>query len=156
VLIVTDGTGSVQVLAERIAVAAGDCKVLVKTAADFAATDILPADICFFGCEEPGPPSFSRLEEVLRHINLAGRSCGLFSPASGEAAAYLSALILDSEISAPQPPFVSSSASAGDIGGWARNIINCSIKKVTIQSDAGDSENRRNEGAFSLRDFSPQ
>jgi hypothetical protein len=95
--------------------------VSVKTAAAFTAVDILPADLCFFGCEEPRPPSISHLEEVLRHINLAGRSCGLFSPASGEAAAYLSALVLDSGISVPQVPFVSS--SAGDIGAWARSII---------------------------------
>jgi hypothetical protein len=122
VLIVTDGAEATQALARRIAKEAADSQVVVKAAADFVATDILPAEICFFGCEKANPPSFSHFEEVLHHINLAGRSCGLFSPNSAEAAAYLSGIVLDSELAVPAPPLISSPA-ARNISVWVKNII---------------------------------
>jgi hypothetical protein len=122
ILIVTDGAEATLALAKCIAREAAGSHVAVKAAADFAATDMLPAEVCFFGCEKPNPPSFSHFEEVLRHINLAGRPCGLFSPNSAEAAAYLSSLVLDSELVVSTPPLVSSPA-ATDIRGWVKNII---------------------------------
>jgi hypothetical protein len=122
IVIVTDGAEATLVLANRIAQEAAENMVVIKNAADFAATDILPAEACFFGCEAANPPSFSHFEEVLRHINLAGRPCGLFSPNSAEAVAYLSDIVLDSELVVSAPPLISSSAEA-DIRGWVKNII---------------------------------
>jgi hypothetical protein len=103
-LIVTDGTESVHQMAERIAAALTDFTVTLRTASDFAGTDILPADICFFGCASPRPASFAYLEELLQHINLAGRPCGIFSPRSKEAARYLAGMVHDSELALnPEP-----------------------------------------------------
>ncbi|GHV88159.1 hypothetical protein AGMMS50267_05190 [Spirochaetia bacterium] len=105
ILIVTDGAKPTIALAKRIAakaarmIHAGRAPTIVS-AGDFTATDILPAVLCFFGCEQPHPPSFAHLEEVLRHINLAGRPCGLFSPGSADAIGYLSGIVRDAELAA--------------------------------------------------------
>jgi hypothetical protein len=115
-LIVTDGVESTHNMAERIAaeLTAAGLHVSVLPASGFSATDILPADLCFFGCERPHPPSFAPLEELLRHINLAGRPCGIFSHESREAAGYLSQMTRDSELALnPEPLF-----GASDLKQW--------------------------------------
>jgi hypothetical protein len=120
-LIVTDGAAATQELAEEIAAGLGDFKVLVKTASDFAGTDLLPAEIFFLGCEQPNPPSFAGIAELLRHINLAGRSCGVFSPGSGSAAAYLAGLVTDCEAALGEP-FVAAKNKAG-LKNWVKSIL---------------------------------
>lgn len=121
VVIVTDGSASTVEIAERIAAELGDFKVLMRAAPDFAGTDILPAAVFFVGCEEPDPPSFAYLADLFRHINLAGRSCGVFSPKSREAAAYLAGLIRDCE-AAQGEPFVAAE-SAVSLQEWVRGIL---------------------------------
>jgi adenine phosphoribosyltransferase len=106
VLIVTDGTAATKKMADGITNAMKGAYVVSVIAPDLAGTDILPAEIYFFGCEEPNPASFSYLSEVLAHINLAGRVCGVFSPKSEEAIGYLSAIVHDSEVTLyPKPLF---------------------------------------------------
>jgi hypothetical protein len=103
-LIVTDGTKPIRQMAERIAAALTGFNVILREASNFAGTDILPADICFFGSASPRPASFVYLEELLRHINLAGRPCGIFAPGSEEAAGYLAGMVHDSELALnPEP-----------------------------------------------------
>lgn len=97
VLIVTDGAASTMNIAEQIAAELAGSPVVIRAASDFAGTDILPAEVFFLGCETPKPPSFAYLEELLRHINLAGRSCGVFSPKSEKAVEYLAGLVKDCE-----------------------------------------------------------
>ncbi|MDR2078430.1 MAG: hypothetical protein LBP74_01755 [Treponema sp.] len=119
VLIVTDGVDSTCKMAEEIRAVLEGKNVVVRTAADFSGTDILSAGICFFGCEAPRPRSFAYLERLLKHINLAGRSCGVFSPGSQEAAAYLSDMVHDSELAlCPEPLF-----ARPDIAGWVKKVI---------------------------------
>jgi hypothetical protein len=113
---------STQRMAEQIETALTGCKVVNIPANDFSGTDILPADVCFFGCESPDPPSFAHLEEVLRHINLAGRPCGLFSPESGRVLEYLSGIVRDSELALHAEPLFSS--GAGRIKHWVKDLIN--------------------------------
>jgi hypothetical protein len=120
-LIVTDGTAAVEELAKKIAAELGGFNVLVKTASDFAGTDLLPAEIFFLGCEQPDPPSFAGVAELLRHINLAGRSCGVFSPASGAAAAYLAGLVRDCEAALGEP-FAAAENKAG-LKSWVKSIL---------------------------------
>jgi hypothetical protein len=122
VLIVTDGTESIQKLAEAIAGSLRENRVTIRSASQFAGTDILPAEVVFIGCEEPNPVSFAYLEELLRHINLAGRPCGLFSLRSKKAAAYLSDLVHDSELDSD--PVILFGSDAGDAAKWAERIIN--------------------------------
>jgi hypothetical protein len=120
VLIITDGAASTLEIAEQIAADLKDCQVLIRAASDFGGTDILPAEVFFLGCEEPDPPSFAYLAELLRHINLAGRPCGVFSPGSARAAEYLAGLVGDCE-AALGAPFVAAEDKAG-LKQWVESI----------------------------------
>jgi adenine phosphoribosyltransferase len=106
VLIVTDGKEACRKMAASIARAMKIARVVSISALDFAGNDILPAEVYFFGCEEPKPESFNYLETVLKHINLVGRPCGVFSPSSEAAIEYLRAMVHDSEMALyPKPLF---------------------------------------------------
>jgi hypothetical protein len=118
---VTDGTESTQKIGEEIARKMEGNQVVVKTPSDLCGTDILPADVYFFGCENPHPRSFAYFEQVLLHINLVGRPCGLFSPHSQEAVRYLAALVHDSELVLKVEPFLG--VKSKDIGAWIQKTI---------------------------------
>jgi hypothetical protein len=131
IVIITDGMEATIKLAEKIAAELKDDQVKIRTAVDFSATDILPADICFFGCEKPNPPSFAHLETVLRHINLAGRRGGVFSPESPGAVKYLAGVVENSELLlgsqalfAAGVPAGTGSSGGGDVSGWVKGIVN--------------------------------
>lgn len=96
-LIVTDGGGCVKKMAKAIAASLDGFSVTALSAEEFSGTQLLAAGMFFFGSETPRPPSFAGLDAILRHINLAGRSCGIFSN-SEEAAEYLRILVHDSEL----------------------------------------------------------
>ena len=117
-LIVTDGTESMQKMAEAIAAELNTYKVVSTAAKDFAGTDLLAASFCFFGAENPNPPSFSYLYKMLQHINLVGRPCGIFS-GSKNAAEYLQKMAHDSELTLHPDPFL----GEGDIKEWVKKII---------------------------------
>jgi hypothetical protein len=120
VLIVTDGTEQVAKMADDIAAVLRDDTVTIKAASEFAGTDILPVDVFFIGCEEPKPASFDYLSDLLSHINLAGRCCGIFSPLSKETVAYLTDLLADSEaLLYSQPLF----ADCTDVSGWVEKVL---------------------------------
>ena len=121
VLIVTDGSAVVAKLAEEIAAALKGNKVSMKAASEFKGNDILPADAFFLGCEKPGPASFAYLADVLKHINLAGRPCGVFSSGSEKAAKYLAGLVRDCEAALNPEPLL-----AGDglvVKNWAESVV---------------------------------
>ena len=120
-LIVTDGTEKVTNIAKAIAAALKGKKVLIKDASAFAGTDLLPAEILFFGCEEPSPPSFGYLDEMLRHINLAGRVCGVFSPSSVKAVQYLNRMLKSSGVTFNAEPLIAE--KSGGIKEWAAKVI---------------------------------
>jgi len=123
VLIVTDGTPKTEKMAADIAGALKGNKVLTKTAAEFAGNDILPADAFFLGCENAAPDSFTYLTDLLKHINLAGRSCGVFSPGAKKTAGYLAGLVKDCE-AALNPEFLTGPAG---IENWAQKVISRSF-----------------------------
>jgi len=120
VLIVTDGAPETEKIASNIAGALKGSKVLTRTAAEFAGTDLLPADAFFLGCENAAPDSFAYLTDLLGHINLAGRSCGIFSPGTKKTADYLAGLVKDCE-AALNPEFLTGSATG--IKSWAKDVI---------------------------------
>ena len=97
-LVVADGSEKVAKLALAIVKTLKNFNVVMKEASAFAGTDLLPADAFFLGCEKPSPPSFGYLEEMLQHINLADRTCGVFSPSPGEAVQYLNKILKNSEV----------------------------------------------------------
>ena len=102
VLIITDGTESIQLIARSIENALIDYRIEMCSGDVFSGTDLLPAEIIFIGCEKPHPASFAYLSQMLEHINLAGRKCGIFST-SEKALNYLSGLVKDSEAVLGEP-----------------------------------------------------
>ncbi|GHV75186.1 hypothetical protein AGMMS49942_00070 [Spirochaetia bacterium] len=119
-LILTDNSGVTRDLAGLLAAEMRGITVQVLTASNFTGSDILPADYCFFGCAEPHPPEFAYLEELLAHINLAGRPCGVFSPGSAEALRYLTDLTGPSEL-ALNPESLLGNAK---LQQWVAGILN--------------------------------
>jgi hypothetical protein len=120
VLILTDDAEPTLNMAREIASALKGHKVKLTAAAGFAGTDLLPSDILFIGCEKPNPPSFACIAKMLKHINLAGRSCGVFSPGNAQALKYLSGLVRDSEIFNSEPLMTD---EPGEIAPWAKAVI---------------------------------
>jgi len=121
---VTDGAPETEKMAADIAETLKDSKVLAKTASEFAGNDILPADAFFLGCENSAPESFAYITDLLKHINLAGRLCGVFSPGSKKTAGYLANLVKDCEV-ALNPELLTGTSSG--IKDWARNVISGSF-----------------------------
>ena len=120
VLIITDDSVETAKIAAGIKAALSGSTVLVKNASGFRGNDILPADAFFLGCEKPMPDSFVYLADLLKHINLAGRPCGIFSPGSEKAVKYLAGLIKDSEAALYPEPFTGSGAA---VKSWAQKVI---------------------------------
>ena len=124
-LIVTDGSEETAKMAAGIVAALKGNKVTVKTASEFKGNDLLPAEAFFLGCEKPQPESFAYLADLLKHINLAGRPCGVFSPGSEKAAKYLAGLVRDSEAVLNPEPLLP--ASEAVVKKWAINVISGSL-----------------------------
>jgi len=122
VFILSDGSESVQEMAEQIALLLKDSDVSVKKAAEFQGTDLLPADILFIGCEAPSPGTFSYIEDLFKHINLAGRYCGVFSSGSEPAIDYLKALLKDCDITVNPEPLLNSQNTAV----WVKKTVTSS------------------------------
>ena len=121
-LIVTDGTEAIKKIAEALSTALKGYKTAIRPAESFAGTDLLPAHVFFLGCEKPKPPSFSYLDEMLQHINLSGRPCGIFSTDS-KAINYLSKLIEASGASAGKPLLIKDiSAADAETKQWIQTI----------------------------------
>jgi hypothetical protein len=129
VLIITDGSEGVSGMAAEIAAALDGssqkgtrCAVSVKTASEFKGNDILPAEAFYLGCEKPEPESFAYLTDLLKHINLAGRPCGIFSFAE-KTANYLAALVTDCEAALNPTVFL----PGVDVKSWAQNTVSRSF-----------------------------
>ena len=119
-VIVTDGAGSSRNMAEQIAAGLeGSCRVISLTAPDLKGNDILPADVIFLGCTNPNPPAFAYLEEMFRHVNFAGRSCGIFSD-SGKAVQYLKNMVRDSELNLARP---FTGPGGPELRKWIKGIV---------------------------------
>jgi len=84
----------------------------------FDVTQLLASDAFFLGAESSNPPCFSRLCDVLAHINLAGRPCGVFSP-SKEAADCLCVILRDSEAALCQDVFL----DEGNVKAWTKKVL---------------------------------
>ena len=112
-------------MAAGIAASLKGNKVTVKTASDFMGNDILPAEAFFLGCEKPKTGSFAYIEDLFKHINLAGRPCGVFSPGSEKTVKYLASMVRDSEAALNPELFLS--GSGGDISTWAQKVISGAI-----------------------------
>jgi len=122
-LIITDGTESINSLAEPIKNALAGFDVKIRKADKFEGTDLLPADIFFIGCEKSSPSSFSYIEEMLSHINLASRKCGIFS-VNKKALKYLGNILKDCEADLGETMLSTDGGyQQSDIDKWIKGII---------------------------------
>jgi len=128
ILIIADNSAVTKSIAKNIAAVFGtapfaDWSAAVINAEDFSATLLLPARAFFLGCEKPEPPDFTGIKELFKHINLAGRPCGVFSP-QVNAIKYLSGLVRDSEAAIGNPLVVDKGAPGGrKLQKWVGGII---------------------------------
>jgi hypothetical protein len=126
ILIVADN-GSVSI-AKNIAAVFGktpftDWSAAVISAADFSPTRLLPAHAFILGCEKPESPDFAQIKELFKHINLAGRPCGVFSTRTN-AIKYLSGLVRDSEAALGSPLVLENGETDGKkLKKWVGSII---------------------------------
>ena len=121
VLIIADNTDKTVEMANGIAEVLKEGTVSLKTISDFNGNDILPADVFFLGCEEPNPASFAYISDLLSHINLAGRSCGIFTSGSKNTAKYLTGLLKDCEVTVNPEPLFSGPEAA--LKNWVQETM---------------------------------
>jgi hypothetical protein len=126
IIIITDDTAQTLKLAGDIAAIIGKyqgCSANIVQAESFSAVDLLPASVFFVGCGEPEPPSFDYIEKLFGHINLAGRSCGIFS-SNPKGIKYLSALVQDSETGLGKPFLAKDDAEDNEkLHNWIQSIL---------------------------------
>jgi len=120
-LIITDASESIQPVAKIISDTLTEFNVKTCTAENFAGTDLLSADIFFIGCENQGHKSFAYLEDMLLHINLVSRKCGIFS-INESAIQYLRSMLKDSEADLGEPLLFTENKPA--IEDWVSNLLN--------------------------------
>jgi hypothetical protein len=137
VAIITDGTASIQEFAGNIAAIIGASRgysAALFHAESFSGDDLLPAHVFFLGCTEAKPPSFHYIEDLFKHINLAGRSCGVFS-SNAKALKYLSSLVSDSETAVGKPFMVKGGAADNEkLYNWIQDIFKKGEKHGIYQS----------------------
>lgn len=122
-LIITDGTESIKTIAGCICNALKDFNVKTCSAENFEGTDLLPVDVFFLGCEKPSPLSFSYLEDMLSHINLSSRKCGVFS-VNEEPITYLCKIVEDCEAHLGSPLHITSEKiPESELEKWVSSIV---------------------------------
>ena len=101
----------------------GGYQTITRCANFFSGTDLLPASAFLLGCEKPRPLAFAYLEDLLLHINLAGRPCGVFS-ADRKALRYLSALVNDCEARKGKPLLLKGgTVHSAALDKWIQNLL---------------------------------
>jgi hypothetical protein len=128
ILIITDNGDVTKSVAKNIAAVFGaapftDWSAAVISAEDFLPTMLLSARAFLLGCEKPESPDFMPVKDFFKHINLAGRPCGVFSP-QANAIKFLSGLVRDSEAALGNPLVVDKGApDRRKLQKWVGGII---------------------------------
>jgi hypothetical protein len=122
ILIVTDGSVSINLIAKLIEAALAEYSVKICPAGKFRGTDLLPAEVFFLGCMSPEPESFSELALILKHINLASRKCGIFST-SNKAASWLKKILKDSEADTGEALIAPPDIKAAGVKKWVIKFL---------------------------------
>jgi hypothetical protein len=124
VLIITDEGKTVMAAALSMTNELTGYKTVICSGESFAGTDILPTDVFILGCEKPHPASFAYLAEMLAHVNLAGRKCGIFST-NEKAQKYLCNLVKDCDAAVGEPMLIPESAIIKpDVKEWLQKLLN--------------------------------
>jgi len=123
-LIITDGAETIQLYAQSIKKALIDYDIKICPSDKFSGTDILPVQVFLLGCEKSNPASFAYLTEMLSHINLAGRKCGIFST-NEKTLAYLNRIVKDCEASLAEPLLINNDGKVQQpiLKKWLKKIV---------------------------------
>ena len=122
-LIITDGTKPIRAIALLIKESLSDFKVKICPAKRFDGTDLLASDIFFIGSKRAKPKSFLYLEDMLSHINLASRKCGLYS-LNEKSLNYLRGILAASEANLTQPQLFSEEKNEKPaVNKWVNKLI---------------------------------
>lgn len=122
-LIITDGTAKIENIAHSISSVLNDYSVKICAAQKFEGTDLLPADVFFIGCEKSSPSSFSYIEVMLSHINLASRKCGIFS-VNEDTIKYLRGIVEDCDAALGSVLYVKNEEiDKSALKNWVETII---------------------------------
>jgi len=122
-LIITDGTKTIRSTALYIKESLTDYKVRICPAKRFVGTDLLAADIFFIGSKKAKPKSFTGLSEMLSHINLASRKCGIFS-VNEKAVNYLRGILEACEADFKEPLLVSEEEiKKSTVNKWVNRLL---------------------------------
>jgi len=128
ILIIADNGAVTGNIAKNIASVFGiapfaDWSATVISAKDFSPTRLLAVHAFLLGCEKPETPDFTSLKELLKHINLAGRPCGVFST-QANTIKYLSGLVRDCEAVSGDPLVVKNGGTdSRKLKKWVGGII---------------------------------
>ena len=120
-LIITDQDESLDSTAQSIQKCLKNHSVKICSAGNFDGKDLLPTQVFFIGCTGPKPASFSYLEEMLSHINLVSRKCGIFSP-NKKSLDYLKSILKDSEAELGEPLLLNGKTDKKAIERWLKGI----------------------------------
>ena len=120
-LIITDGTELIDSIAHSLKTALKST-VKISRADVFDGTDLLASDTFFIGCEKPNPSSFKYLEEMLEHINLVERHCGIFS-ANKKTLKYLSGILKGCDAKVGEPLLITE-PDAKAVNNWLKGLWN--------------------------------
>jgi len=122
-LIITDGSRAIRTTALLIKQSLDGYKVKIIPAKKFAGNDLLPMDLFFIGCKKPKPKTFEYLAQLLAHINLASRKCGLFG-VNEKTLKYLTTIIADSEADYGEPLLaVPEEITQSTVNKWLNKLI---------------------------------
>ena len=121
-LIITDGSRSARTTALLIKQSLADYRVKICPAKRFMGNDLLPMDLFFIGCKKPKPKTFLYLSQLLAHINLASKKCGLFG-LTEKTIKYLTLICADSEVSYGEPLLAGEDITQEAVNKWLKNVI---------------------------------
>jgi len=122
-IIITDGTEQIQKIAGLISETMTDYKVRICPVDIFAGNDLLPSDTFIIGCENPDPPSFTYLKELLSHINLVSRKCGIYS-IKEKSLKYLCGIVKDCEAKLSEPLLaLNGEIKKTELKKWLKSMI---------------------------------
>ena len=127
VLILTDGAvstlNSAKIIASTIeGLFINKYSIVIQQADKFSATELLPAKVFFIGLEAANPASFNYIEDLFKHINFAGRRCGIFSP-DKKSFDYLEKILSNTEVSLAEPFLTKDPIDEAEMKNWLKSIL---------------------------------
>jgi len=128
ILIIADNGAVTMNIAKNIAAFFGKApfanwSAAVVSAADFSPIRLLPVHAFLLGCEKSESPDFTQIKELFKHINLAGRACGVFST-QNSAIKYLSGLVRDCDAALGSPFLIDNgTGDSRKLKKWVGSII---------------------------------